>query len=259
MSLVKAEFRGNVATLVMAHPEKRNALSSALIGEMIEVLQDFRERKVRAAVLRAASGMKVWSAGHDIAELPETRRDPLGWSDPLRVLVRAIEEFPAPVIAQIDGSVWGGACEVAMACDIVVATPAVTFALTPAKLGVPYNITGLLTFLNRVGLGHLKEMVFTGHPIAVQRLERHGVVNHIVPAGEIEAFVGAMADSITANAPLSIAVMKEEIRILAGAHSIPPDRFERIQGLRRMVYDSDDYREGLSAFREKRKPAFSGQ
>ncbi|HYD30130.1 MAG TPA: methylmalonyl-CoA decarboxylase [Azospirillaceae bacterium] len=258
MALVTTEYRGAVATLVMNNVEKRNALSAALIDEMIAAFQEFRERQVRVVILRAAPGMSVWSAGHDIGELPETRRDPLGWSDPLRVLVRAINDFPAPVIALVGGSVWGGACEVAMACDIVVASAGVTFALTPAKLGVPYNITGLLTFLNRVGMGLLKEMVFTGKPVAVQRLEQVGVVNWIVPAEGIEEFVDKMAEDIAANAPLSIAVMKEEIRILAGAHALPPDRFERVQGLRRMVYDSEDYREGLHAFKEKRKPHFTG-
>ncbi len=88
---------------------------------------------MRAVVLRAKPGVKIWSAGHDVDELPEGHRDPLGWSDPLRRLIRAIEKHPAPVIAMIEGGVWGGACEAAMACDIVIAAPNATFALTPAN------------------------------------------------------------------------------------------------------------------------------
>ncbi|MFO0958466.1 MAG: enoyl-CoA hydratase-related protein [Isosphaeraceae bacterium] len=80
--------------------------------------------------------------GHDIRELPRLGRELLGWSDSLRVLIRAVQENPCPVIARIEGSVWGGACELAMACDLAIATPEVTFAITPARLGIPYNLTG---------------------------------------------------------------------------------------------------------------------
>ncbi|WP_201276236.1 enoyl-CoA hydratase-related protein [Methylotetracoccus oryzae] len=104
------------------------------------VLTD-RWRRAQTTVARGIIGIQpgttAWAAGHDVEELPLSNRDPLGWDDPLRRLVRAIEETPMPVIAMIEGSVWGGACEVAMACDIVVACEASTFAITPAKPGGP--------------------------------------------------------------------------------------------------------------------------
>ena len=92
---------------------------------------------MRVVILRAKPGAKVFSAGHDIDELPESRRDPLGWDDPLRQLVREIENYPGPVIAMVEGSVWGGATETVFACDLIVAAETATFAVTPAKLGVP--------------------------------------------------------------------------------------------------------------------------
>jgi methylmalonyl-CoA decarboxylase len=162
------------------------------------------------------------------------------------------------VIAMIDGGVWGGACETVFACDLVIATPNTTFAVTPARLGVPYNVSGMLTFLNASSLRIAKEMAFTARPIGAERAERLGMVNEVVPAEALEAHCMAMARDIAANAPLSISVMKEQLRILAGAHPMSPQGFERIQGLRRLVYDSHDYREGIRAFKEKRTPNFTG-
>jgi len=259
MSLIEIATDGAVTTLTMTNPERRNVLSGAMIDEILAALAQAQADKARAVILRAAPGSRVWSAGHDIAELPHSHRDPLGWSDPLRVVIRAIEDFPAPIIGLIEGGVWGGACEVAMACDILVATPDATFAITPARLGIPYNVSGLLTFLNAIPLHAVKEMAFTARPITAERALGLGLVNHLQPAETIEAFCLEIAQGIATLAPLAIAVMKEELRVLASAHSITPRMFERVQGLRRRVYDSADYQEGVRAFVEKRPPVFTGE
>ncbi len=259
MSLILQHLEDEVGTIVLNNLSKRNALSHALIADIMAALEDLRGRKARAAVLRAPAGCKVWSAGHDIADLPDADRDPLGWGDSLRVLVHSIQTFPAPVIALLEGGVWGGACEVAMACDILVATPETTFAITPAKLGIPYNLSGLLTLINAVPLPVAKEMLFTAQPIPATRALNLGVVNYLQPAEKIESFVYQLAAQICKNAPLSLTVMKEEVRLLTSAHAITPELIEQIQGLRRIVYDSRDYQEGLNAFCEKRRPEFSGE
>ena len=259
MALILTEKKDSTGIITLNHAEKRNALSEALIMEITAALDGFRALDIRAVVLRAEPRIKVWSAGHDVSELPDSGRDPLGWNDPLRVLIRAIQEFPAPVIGLIEGSVWGGACEVAMACDILVTTPEVAFAITPAKLGVPYNLGGLMTMINMIPLPIFKEMLFTAHPLPADQALNLGMINYIKPADEIEAFVYEMATRIGQNSPLSIGVMKDSLRLLSSAHAVTPDLFERIQGMRRVVYDSEDYREGLRAFREKRKPKFSGK
>ena len=259
MSLVLTEKKESTGIITLNNVDKRNALSEALISEITAALNGLRALNIRAVVLRAPPGVKVWSAGHDIGELPDRGRDPLGFNDPLRILIRAIQEFPAPVIALIEGGVWGGGCEVAMACDILVATPDATFAITPAKLGIPYNLGGVLTLINMIPLPVAKEMLFTAQPIPAQQALNLGIINYIQPAAEIEAFVLAMTERISANSPLSIAVMKEELRLLSSAHSISPELFEKMQGARRIVYDSDDYQEGLDAFRAKRKPVFTGK
>jgi methylmalonyl-CoA decarboxylase len=259
MPLIATEIADNVATLTMTHYEKRNALSKDLIDALLDGLNWARGLQARCVVLRSPAGARVFSAGHDVHELPTSGRDPLGYSDPLEQLIRAIRQFNAPVLAMVEGSVWGGACEVCVSCDIVIATHTAAFAATPAKIGVPYNTMGLLNFLNALGPRILRELLFTADPISAERAFELGIFNHLVPAHDLEEFTYKMARRIAENSPLSITVMKEQIRILQNASPLSPETFERLQGLRRMVYDSDDYEEGLKAFLEKRKPVFKGK
>src|SRR3954463_9487688 len=134
MPYTTSEVTEFIGTITLDHEHRRNALSHALVEEVIAALRSFSESKARVVILRARPGAKVFSAGHDVDELPESRRDPLGWDDPLRQLVRAIETSPGPGLAMVEGSVWGGATETVFACDRIVAAETATFAVTPAKL-----------------------------------------------------------------------------------------------------------------------------
>lgn len=259
MPFVLHTLEDSIGTIVLNHAEKRNALSQALIADLLEALAAFRLQSPRAIILRAPEGAKVWSAGHDVGELPQSHRDPLGWDDPLRQLIREVENYPAPIIAMVEGTVWGGACEVAFSCDLVIAADDATFAITPAKLSVPYNLSGLMTFMNVISLHVVKEMAFTGLPVTAARAERLGIINLVVPKQDLTQRTYDMAKQIARNSPLSIAVMKEELNLLANAYDLSPVMFERIQSLRRVVYNSRDYQEGIRAFLEKRVPTFSGK
>src|SRR5215218_4449373 len=203
MTYTLSQVTEPIGTITLDHERRRNALSHALVEEVIAALRAFQEARVRVVILRAKPGAKVFSAGHDIDELPESRRDPLGWDDPLRQLIREIENYPGPVIAMVEGSVWGGGTETVLACDMIVAADTATFAVTPAKLGLPYNIGGMLTFLNAVSMHIAKEMIFTAQPVEATRAHRLGMINHVVPAAELESFTLGLARQITANAPLS--------------------------------------------------------
>lgn len=154
---------------------------------------------------------------------------------------------------------WGGAFELVMSCDMVCAAETSTFAMTPANLGVAYDIVGVHNIIRDSSLHAIKEMLFTARPISAQRAHQAGMLNLIAPATELEAAVMETAALISLKAPLSIALMKEELRVLNEANPLTPDEFERLQGMRRVVYDSDDAKEGIAAFYEQRKPVFSGQ
>jgi len=259
MSLIITNHSDNVGTIVLNHPETLNSLSNQLLNELIEALEFFEKRKARAVVIRAAAGVKVWSSGFNIKELPVPGRDPLSYNDPLEHALRAIQLFPAPVISMIEGSVWGGACDLSFICDIAIGCPTAAFAITPAKIGVPYNSTGILHFINVVGPRMTREMFFTAKPINAERAMQVGILNHLVPTTELESFTYAMAAQIAENSPLAIAVIKQQLRLLGNSHPLSPETFERIQGLRRRAYDSSDYLEGKQAFLEKRKPVFKGE
>ncbi len=254
---VLVEIRSGIAWMTVSNPPV-NALTAALIDELSEALNNAQPPAIRVVVLRAPAGSHVFSAGHDVNELPRNGRDPLTYNDPLRKIVRQIEAHPTPIIAMVEGSVWGGACELVLSCDLIVAASEATFAITPARLGVPYNLSGTLNLLKVTEMHFVKEMLFTARPIPAGRMAAYGVLNSVVPSEELEQTTADLASDIATGSPLVHQVMKEELRVLANAHPMTPEAHERIQSLRREVYDSDDYQEGLRAFAEKRRPTFEG-
>ena len=257
--LVQSSVKDLVGTITLNDPKTLNSLSGGLIKDLLGTLDNFQEEGVRVVILRAPAGSKTWSAGHNVGELPKHARDPLTYSDPLRVAIRKLQEYPAPVLALIEGGVWGGACELVMACDMVIAAESATFAITPARLGVPYNIGGVQNMMGSVPMVVVKEMLFRAKPISAQRAYEVGIANYVVPADQLEAKTLEIAQDMLANSPLVITLLKEETHVLAHAHALSAETFERIQSVRRRIYDSDDYQEGIRSFFEKRQPVFQGR
>lgn len=256
---VNVSVEDKVGVIEFNYAKKLNSLSECFIDDIMTALDDLNTPEVRVVIIRAPQGSKVFSAGHDIAELPKTKRDPLSYLDPLRQITRTVQNYPKPIISMIQGSVWGGAFELIMSTDIVIASDKSTFAMTPVNLGVPYNIVGIHNMIRDAGLHLMKEVIFTARPFDATCAQKMGLVNHIRPDDELEAYTMEMAKLISTKAPLAIEVIKDEMRVLSEANTINPNEFERLQGMRRKVYDSDDYQEGLKAFYEKRKPNFVGK
>ena len=257
--MLESRLEGAVGTITLNNDARRNVISVSFINELVRILHEFRLKQARAVILRANRGVKVWSAGHDVDELPPPGHDPLHWSETLPHLVRLIQTFPAPIIAMVEGSVWGGACEMVMACDIVIAATDSTFAITPAKLGVPYNINGLSTFTRMIDAHLLSELLYTAQPMTAERLAASGAINYAIAADALESFTNHLVAHICDNSPRAISVMKDAVQALTSNQEISAAEFERLQELRHAVYSSDDYAEGLDAIRNKRKPQFTGK
>jgi methylmalonyl-CoA decarboxylase len=258
MTLIHAQLQDGIGTLAFDNYAKRNALSADLITEILGNLEEFAREEAGAVVIRSAHHQRVWSSGHDVTELPIADFDPIPYSEPLERLLRAVKGFPAPVIAMVHGSVWGAAFDLVMACDIVLCDETGTFAITPAKLGLPYNTNGFLNFMSRAPLGIVKEMFFTADPISAERALRAGFVNEIIPEAELEERVYTMARTITSRSAAAVAAAKQAMHELSEAVTISPNTYEKLHGLRRDAYCGPEYHEGIQAFLQKRSPDFPG-
>ena len=245
----------SVAVITMDAPERRNVLSAGTLKALVQAFARAAAEGARATILRAGPDNAVWCAGFDIAAL-ERGRDPLAESGPLQALFAAIAAHPAPVIAMLHGTAWGGGTDLALRCDLIIADPTATLAFTPAKLGLPYDPEGLLNVMQRAGLAVAVEMFATGDPIGADRARAVGLVSHVVPETEIEPFTLAMARRIAVNAPLSVTSAKRQLRALNTALIASAELRHALQAMRVQALDSDDYAEGIAAFRAKRSPAF---
>lgn len=261
MGRVSSEIAGRVASLTMSNPGKLNSLGKEMVDDLVLALKKCAEEHVLVVLLKAkANKHNVWSAGHDIYELPECGRDPLSFFDSVEVLLREVQNYPGPVIAVVRGSVWGAACDLIMTCDMAYGDTTASFAITPAKIGVPYNVTGMLHFINRIGLNRAKEMFFTARQVDAATAVEWGILNQLFESSELDGKVAEIAELICQNSPLAVGVIKEQFHYLAETEvAMPPVLFEMISGLRRKVYDSHDYTEGIRSFKEKRKPVYRGE
>lgn len=249
----------SVIEATMANGARRNAMGSQMLAELSAVLDHAEAEGCRALIFRAEAGVTTWSAGYDIAELPVDGSDPLTWSNPLEGFLHQLRQAPFPVIAAVEGGVWGGACEFVFTCDLIVAVRTATFAITPARLGVPYNTAGVAHLISTLPLNIAKELFFTAEPIGAEAAAAFGVVSRLsADEAELTATATQLGLRIASLAPLAIRAIKGEMVALTDARSLTSDDFERLTSLRRAAWRSEDYQEGIRAFAERRTPRFRG-
>jgi len=248
-----------IAVITLSDEAKRNALSRRLLEAFIEACRECERQQVRAMILKTHAQSGVWSSGHDIEELPCDGHDPLSPKSPLEKAIRTLRCCPFPVIALVQGSVWGGAVELMASCDIVIADERACFAVTPAKIGLPYNITGLQHFNERLSYGAIKRLFFIASPIRAEEALRVGLIDEVVPATHIEEHAMDTARQIARNAPLAVTAVKQQLRLLSDGKTISVTMVEKTAEVRCRAYQAADYREGIVAFRERRPPQFTGK
>ena len=259
--LVNTVTNDRICYVEMMNPDHYNCLSDAMCRELIKALRDAYESECVGIVLKAQIKKGVWSAGHDIRELPQDGRDPLAFVVPMEQLLREVQDTPIPVIACVDGTVWGGACDLCLSCDMIVSSKNATFAITPAKIGIPYNASGILHFINQLGMNKAREMFFLGTPITAEDALNVGLINRVAEDGELEQVLeDHFLAPLRRNSVLSISAIKRQFRILSRASTvISAESFERINAYRAYVFKGEDYREGINSFLEKRAPEYKGK
>ncbi len=245
-----------VALLTISNPDKRNALDRTLL----ETLRFALERLDARCVVLTGEG-RAFCAGYDIEELlGEGYDDGAESHHPFPAALAAIEAYPYPVLAALNGATIGGGLELAIACDLRIAADTVQLGMPPAKLGVVYGIAGLNRFLTTIGAARTRELFLTGRRIDAATAERWGLVNEVVEAEALPAAALARAPEIAANAPLSLRGNKAGIRALvSAAGELDAVTADVLEAERRAAFESDDLREGLRAFGEKRAPEWRGR
>jgi len=256
------EKKGHVLTLVLNRPDKRNALTPDMLIRLYETLNETAgDDEIRAVVIRGA-GDKAFSSGYDITAIP-THVSPdleklLNRKSPFELALDSIINYPYPVIAMLNGYAFGGACDMAVACDMRIAADDIQMGMVPARLGMVYFPDGLQRFIRTIGWPNTKEMFFTARRYKGDPLKTMGLVNYLVPRDELETFTGNMAREIARNAPLALKGMKAIMNLVASSESLGSSALQEARTLVEGAMTSQDLKEGQTAFFEKRKPDFKG-
>ncbi|RMG60492.1 MAG: crotonase [Deltaproteobacteria bacterium] len=249
------EKRGRVALITINRPEKRNPLSKEVREGILEGLAEAeKDGEVRAVVLTGA-GDKSFAAGADLREL-EARSTRDGIVPSIRV-DRAVENFPKPVIAAVNGYALGGGCELAMACTFRVASEKAKFGQPEVDLGIIPGMGGTQRLVRLVGLSRAVELVLLGEMIDAEKAREIGLVHHVVPHEELIPFSLSLGEKLAEKPPLALRLAKE---CLLKASSLPlPEGLDYEMRAFALLLDTEDKREGIRAVLEKRKPRFTGR
>lgn len=254
-----ARREGAIGYMVFNNPERHNAVSLEMWQGALEIMADFAaDRSIRVMVL-AGAGDKAFVSGADISKFKDERQqaDALAlYQETTEKVYSTLQTIPVPTIAMINGYCIGGGTAIAVCCDIRVAAENARFGIPAARLGLGYGLTRAKPLVDLVGPAHAKEMFFTARQFDAGEARAMGLVNRVVPVDRLEAAVAELAQSIADNAPLTVRTAKLVVGELL---KDPGERdLARCEAAVKECFASSDYREGQTAFMEKRKPRFTG-
>jgi enoyl-CoA hydratase/carnithine racemase len=251
--LLLDEPAAHVARLRIANPAKRGALDHEILDALAATVKGLDAR-----CLVITGDDKMFSAGYDIGNLGEQQfaeRSERLVAHPFHAALEVLDTYEFPVIASLNGHAIGGGLELAVTADIRIAARGVKLGMPPAKLGLIYSHTGVRKFLDVIGLAHTNELFLSGRNVDADRAAAIGLVNHVVELEDLEPFVRTLAGEIAGNAPISLRGNKRIIRALRGAdYDLPQDLERVLVELRESCFYTEDFREGVRAFGEKRPP-----
>jgi enoyl-CoA hydratase/carnithine racemase len=250
-----------VARITIRNPSKRNALDHEILDGIATLMEELDEGiATRCVILQGTEGM--FSAGYDIGDIPDevfAEEAERLVAHPFSRAIQAVESFPFPTLAAVNGHALGGGLELALACDLRIAARGVKLGMPPAKLGLIYSHTGLQKFLDAVGPARTRQLFFTGRNVDADRGEQIGLVHEVVDADALEQAAVELAAEIASNAPVSLRGNKEIIGRLIGFPRLSEKEEQDVISLRLSSFRTHDFREGVRAFREKRKPNWEGR
>lgn len=250
-----------VARLRISNPGRRNALDHEILDALAEAMPQL-DRGIETRCVLITGAPPVFSAGYDIATIPEEtfERDAEALvAHPFHAAMEAISHHPWPTVAAINGHCLGGGLELAITCDLRICAAGALLGMPPAKLGLIYGHTGLRKFLDTIGLARTKELFLTGRNVDAERAERMGLVNEVAGDDRLEQEAVRLAAAIAANAPLSMRGNKSAIDLLNASPKLSDQQEAGLVALRESCFASADFREGIRAFAEKRRPEWTGR
>lgn len=252
-----------VVRLTISNPDKRNALDHPILDAIAATLaeESLPQSGTRCLVVSGAHGM--FSAGYEIGEIGDGSFQEEAErlvAHPFTEAIQALERFPYPTLAALPGHTIGGGLELALACDLRVACEGIKLGMPPAKLSLVYSHTGLRRFIDAIGVARTRELFLLGSYIDAATALAWGLVNRVAAPSELERTALGLACEMAENAPLSQLGNKRVIAaLLQAGHTLPADVETELIDLRRASFDSEDMREGMAAFAEKRPPRWRGR